>query len=276
MLPASVGAQQRINLTFLGGMSNYYGDLQEKRFTSEGAGASFGANINAVIVPKFAVRVGLLYGKMSADDKTSTRPLNRARNLNFTSSVQEFSVVAEYSLMDITKKNFTPYIFAGIAAFHFNPYTHDSTGVKYYLQPLSTEGEGLSIYPDRKPYSRIAFSIPMGGGIRFRITPKTVIGYEFGFRPTTTDYLDDVSNHYADPAVLLAERGPKAVELSYRAGEIDKNAPPYPVNGLRGGPKYKDWYYFHGITVSIGLSDKEGKLFGKSPLGNTDCPRSVL
>jgi hypothetical protein len=276
LFPLSSIAQQRVNLVLNAGVANYTGDIQDKRFTGDQSGVSLGAALSVRLIKNLYIRGGLAYGKVGADDKKSKRPDNLARNVNFKSSIVEASAVLDYSLLDIKKYNFAPYVFVGLGFFHFNPYTHDTSGTKYYLHKLGTEGQGLSVYPNRKPYSLMAMAIPFGGGIRFRINQKTVIGYEIGLRKTGTDYLDDVSDHYADAAALQAAHGAKAVELSYRGGELKNGSPDYPSNALRGGPKVKDWYYFQGITVSIGIFDREGRLFEKSPFGRVSCPRPVL
>ncbi len=84
---------------------------------------------------------------------------------------------------------------------------------------MSTEGEGLVEYPDRKPYNLFQFSIPFGGGIKFRVSDHIVVAYEIGMRKTFTDYLDDVSTRYVDQAILLNERGPGAVAMAFRGDE---------------------------------------------------------
>jgi len=84
--------------------------------------------------------------------------------------------------MDLSKKSFSPYVFAGIAVYHFNPFTFDSTGAKIYLQPLSTEGEGLQQYPNVKQYNLVQMAIPFGAGIKLRITDNVVLAYEISFR----------------------------------------------------------------------------------------------
>jgi hypothetical protein len=126
----------------------------------------------------------------------------------------------------------TPYVFVGVAVYHFNPYAYDTTGKKVYLQPLSTEGEGLPQYPGRKEYALTQLAIPFGGGIKFRITDRVVLAYEIGMRKLFTDYLDDVSNTYVSETVLLAAKGPKqwkwptAATSSKTAPLILQPAPP--------------------------------------------------
>lgn len=268
LIPVLTTAQNRLNLTLSGGFANYYGDLQSKPLTLDQAHGAFGVGLKYDLTDHFAIKGGLFYARLSADDKNNKASL-RPRNLNFHTRVYEANLMGEYALFSLQDKRFTPYAFAGIAVFRFNPYTFDSTGAKYYLQPLSTEGQGLSVYPSRKPYNRTGFAIPFGAGLRLRVSEKVTLAYEFSLRKTFTDYLDDVSTSYVDPAVLAAERGAKAVELSYRGGELKGGDPTYPAEfTLRGSPDSKDWYYFSGITVTIGI----GNLLVGGGRGRISCP----
>ena len=272
LIPALATAQNRLQLTLSGGFANYYGDLQSKPLTLDQAHGAFGLGLKYDITEHFAVRGGLTYARVSADDKNNKASL-QFRNLNFHTRLLEANIMAEYALFSLQDRKFTPYAFAGLAVFRFNPYTFDSTGGKYYLRPLSTEGQGLSAYPDRKEYKRTQLALPFGGGIRLRVSEKVTLAYEFGLRKTFTDYLDDVSTTYVDPAILLAEKGPKAVELSYRGGELKDGDPTYPEEGtLRGSAKSKDWYYFSGITVTIGI----GNMLLGGGRGKISCPPPAL
>src|SRR6476620_10200545 len=150
ILPLTSLAQKQVNLTLFGGFSNYTGDLQEKQFTLNQSHAAFGAGLSYEIIPKLLVRGGLTIGKLSGDDKYSSKELSRRRNLNFSTMLYDASVVGDYSVYDLTDKRITPYVFAGIEMFGFNPYTFDSAGRKWFLRNLGTEGQGLFEYPDRK------------------------------------------------------------------------------------------------------------------------------
>jgi hypothetical protein len=270
LLPLSLAAQRKLNLTVFGGFSNYSGDLQDKRFTLDQAHKAFGLGLNLELAPKWNLHGTLRVGKVSGDDKFSKDPLKRARNLNFVSNIYEAALTAEYSFNDLYYKNWTPYVFAGGSIFRFNPF---AAGQRLVF--LSTEGQG--ILPGTKPYRRITISLPVGGGVRVRVTDNVYLGYEIGFRATLTDYIDDVSKTYVDHDLLLASKGQKAVDLAFRGDEIKPDAP-YPAAGtVRGSPKYKDFYYFSGITLSIGITNEDGKLFGRNPgRGSVACPKSVL
>ncbi|ULQ53998.1 DUF6089 family protein [Flavihumibacter fluvii] len=274
--PLTLLAQQW-QITGFGGISNYQGDLQEKRVTTSQSHGAFGVGVQYGLTDHVVLRSGFTYGKISGDDKLANDEFLRLRNLNFTSQIVEFNFMAEYDFLSLEQYKFTPYIFAGIALFGFDPYTNDTLGNRYYLQPLGTEGQGLAEYPENKPYHRVQPSLPFGAGIKFKVNDQITLGYELGMRKTFTDYIDDISNRYVDQAALLAGSGPKAVELSYRSGELKDGNPVYPVDGTkRGSPEGKDWYNFQGITVSYRLQGRSSGSSKRTSMGHQlDCPKNV-
>src|SRR5215210_5820061 len=120
---------QGLHLNLFGGFANYQGDLQEKPYTFEQSNGAFGAGIKYDLTRHFSLRTGLMYGKVSADDKRN-KPSLQLRNLNFQTKILEGNLLAEYNLFDLDEKRFTPYAFAGIAVYHFNPYSYDTLGIK--------------------------------------------------------------------------------------------------------------------------------------------------
>lgn len=261
---------QPFHVTLFGGLANYQGDLQDKRYTISGSKAAFGFGAQYDLNNHLSVKAGMMFARIGADDKNSDNVYRKARNLNFQSNITEGSVLAQWDFMDLSESRFSPYVFAGIGFYHFNPYSYDTLGRKVFLQPLSTEGQGLAGYPDRKPYHLTQFTIPFGIGLHFKLAENLVLGYEIGFRPALTDYLDDVSKTYVDHDALLAAKGPLAVEMAYRGGELKDGDPTYPADGAqRGGANHKDWYYFSGFSLSIGLSKN-----GRTPKG-LGCPTRV-
>jgi hypothetical protein len=261
-------SQPKLNLTLFGGFSNYTGELQQKRFTIKQAHAAFGAGVSLQLKPKWYLNGTLIKGKVSGDDKLSASPANRARNLNFYSNIYEAALTVSYDLFDIDFSRWTPYASAGAAIFRFNPH---GDGYRE-LRRFSTEGQGF--VPGRDPYRIITISAPLAAGVRFRVAPTVLLGYEIGIRKTFTDYIDDVSQTYVDEGLLRLNRGQDAVAVAFRGDELDRNLP-YPAAGtLRGSPKTKDWYYFSGITLNIAITNEDGKLFGKNlHKGSIECPK---
>ena len=242
---------QKIYLNTFIGASNYQGDLQNKIFVLKQAKIAVGAGLSYELTDKIVIRSQLTFAYVTADDKLNSK-INAGRNLNFTSKIYEGHVAAEYYFQNLYQYSITPYAFAGLAIYHFNPTTKDSAGTKYYLAGLNTEGQGF--YKDRKPYNLFQISIPFGGGIRYAVNENIHIGLELGMRKLFTDYLDDVSTTYVDRNLLLNNRGAKAVELAFRGNGT------YPPDGSqRGSSKHKDWYYFMGITSSFKIFEIHGE-----------------
>jgi len=276
LVPVLTHAQelQKLHLTLFGGVSNYQGDLQSRTFTFNQSNLALGVGLKYDLTPHFALRTNFNYGTIGAMDKEN-EPSLRARNLSFESRLIEGNLLLEYTLFNLEDKKLSPYVFAGVAVYHFNPYAFDTLGNKVFLKPLSTEGQGLAAFPDRKEYKLTQFAIPFGGGLKFRISDNVVLGYEIGLRKVFTDYLDDVSTTYVDQFALFQAKGAKAVEMAYRAGELKNGDPNYPADGtIRGGSKYKDWYYFQGLTLTIGIGGGSGG-FGGGHKGEIGCPKRV-
>lgn len=245
------------------GPINYVGDLQDKRFTTVEMKFNAAAGLTYQATPHIAGNFSLTYGKLGATDaKNGAKWINR--NLNFQSSFFEASVTGEADLYDITQlenafadqnpQKFTPYIFAGVALFHFNPYTYDPAGKKVYLQPIGTEAQTT-------PYSLWAFSIPFGVGAKYALNNDVLISAEFNIRKTFTDYIDDVSHyHYPDTTALAASHGQEAAMLSYRADEIPGNTYNF-KDGYRGNPTKKDGYYSFMIKLSYQLFTSKPRFY---------------
>ena len=241
---------QQWQAEIMAGVTGYNGDLSKPLIAPNTFGPGVSINLKYQLPNDFLIiRGGISYGSIKADDAKSKDLSIKDRNLNFKSNILEGSLGLEVNILDPTVYAGYPYVFACIGVFHFNPYTKDKTNTKIFLQPLGTEGQGLSQYPNRSVYSLTKVCIPFGLGWKLKINEKFDVAYELGFRYTNTDYLDDVSSTYADPQVLLAGRGPKAVELAYRAIKPPVATP----GGKRGNPDAKDWYYMTGLKLIVKL-----------------------
>lgn len=241
---------QRIHIGIAGGLANYNGDLLDKLYPDRITNGFIGGTVHYELFDRLLLRGAYIFARVNGSDTHSEKQNLRLRNLQFESAVSEFSVAGEYYIFNLDETRFSPYAFAGLAVFHFDPYTYDSTGKKYFLKPLSTEGQG--IYPEKKNYSHWQPAIPFGGGIRIAITENLRLGIEFGLRKLFTDYLDDVSTTYPDYNDLLLARGQTAVDFSYRGDEVTGGSPVFPnKNTQRGSSRQKDVYYFTGLNLTF-------------------------
>jgi opacity protein-like surface antigen len=265
-------AKSQLRIGIFGGISNYLGDLSDKVY--QNSGVAVGINVSYPITNRISIRGGYTYGKVKGADSLNPREDFKLRNLSFQSPISEFSLVAEINTFDMDYKRWSPYVFGGLAVYHFNPYTYDQQNNQIFLQPMSTEGQGLAGY--EKPYSLTQLALPFGGGIKYDISENVRISLEIGLRKLFTDYLDDLSGTYADANDLLAAKGPQAVDISYRGDEVAGGNPAYPVKGWeRGSPKSKDYYYFSGLHLNFALPGGENQKSYNSKMGKNKrygCP----
>ncbi|HKZ67974.1 MAG TPA: outer membrane beta-barrel protein, partial [Chitinophagaceae bacterium] len=244
--PFIVSAQ---NFHFSGrfGIANYQGDLKAKSVSLSQAKLMFSLGARYDLTEHIMARSYLTLTSLQADDKKGTAIMQQ-RNLNFKSKIFDWELTGQYSFFSLNERWWTPYVFAGIGLYHFNPYTKDESGSKTFLKPLGTEGQGF--LPGVKEYKLWQFNIPFGVGAEYSLNEDMRLGIEMGYKKLFTDHLDDVSGNYADEGKLFTAKGQKAVDLAYRGDEVGSG--PYPSPGiLRGNPKNKDGYYYVAITYTV-------------------------
>lgn len=249
---ANYSMGQRTHVLSAGfGTSYYFGDLSDK-FNSSFMRPAGGIYYTNYIMSQLSFRAGVSYTVIKSDDSFANDALRKQRNLSFRSSIAEFSGVLIYEILRDKnfgnswqgKPHFTPYVFAGISLFHFNPQSRfESEWVD--LQPLGTEGQFLT--EGAGGYSRLQMSLPHGVGVSVRLTQRMGLSLEVGYRLTFTDYLDDVSTSYPNSSELFEQQGATAVALANRSGGL------YPDGSKRGNPEANDGYTIFLFTVNYYL-----------------------
>jgi len=238
----------------LGG-SQYFGDLNDQYGFKyiRPAGGIFGRyHMN----PYMAVRGSLSYTKLGYDDRFSSNPYNKKRNLNFRSDIFEAAVMAEFNFFRFSTgelgSRFTPYLTGGIGAFYYNPYSIYN-GSKYYLRAIGTEGQRAG-YTDRE-YSSFSVCFPVGAGFKYWVRPGLNFGFEIVNRFTLADYIDDVSTTYigADKFPTDPMNPNPGYILQDRSVELDSENPLGRAGKQRGNSVSKDQYLYFIFNVSIQL-----------------------
>jgi hypothetical protein len=254
-LLATAATHAQLQIGAFTGVSDYNGDLLDKpyRFSHAAVGLTGGYRFTE----RFTLRAGITSGKLEGADRVSGARGFSKRNLNFQSSLRECSLVGELNFFSLENIRWTPFVLTGVALYHYNPYTFDQQHQKFYLRPLSTEGQGLPQYPGRKPYALTRLALPLGSGLKYVVGERLQVAMQIVLRITNNDYLDDVSTTYVNEADLLAAKGQKAVELSYRSDEWPGGDPAYPQKGKRRGQSgkliYTDFYYFSGLHFTYDI-----------------------
>jgi len=271
----------------------------------------FGVNATYHFHPHMSVTFQASYGWIGAADSNArnsgANKYRVFRNLDFRNRIFEAAAILNYDFFATDRHyrfrpRWSPFIYAGVAVYYNNPFTYirdkEISGYqndpllkgenleqyrdqRIYLQPLRTEGEGSGINNAPAQYSLVGFAIPLGVGVRWKLSDRVDLRLSFGVRKTFTDHLDDVGSYfYADPkaflngglqttdptlSYILSDRSMyrsvenagtsfpasnntgfnvQAVDLS-RGRQIDEDH-----GEKRGFPNQQDWYALSGISIS--------------------------
>ncbi len=276
LLTASANAQYAWDIGFHLGGANYLGEMGGKEkprrdfiwdLKLSQTRWAIGGFARRKLNRSISINAGLMYLRIQgADDLSIYRP-RRGRNLNFRNDMFELYVRPEFTIYadnDIGgrgryKTDFRLFAYVGAAIFYHNPKGQlDGQGDWVALRPLDTELAG---------YSQIGFAIPAGMGFHFTYKRRHRIGWDFGWRTTFTDYLDDASTVYVNPELLPGGSTGLAAQFydqSETAIAADPSLPseyqygyhPDRSDGrdnIRGDPTHNDSYLTMTLTYSYVL-----------------------
>lgn len=220
---------------------------------------------------KLALRLEATAGQIEGSDAVLKNSTDMARNrylrnLRFKTSILELAITGELHVVTILYNNadlplFSPYLVAGIGVFKYNPQAPlNNRWVD--LRPLHTEGQAFKEYPERRSYSSASWCLPAGLGIKYDRAGAINLRLEILYRITGTDYLDDVSNRYINPALFSKYLSPPnaamANMLADRSAELSSGVKNN-KDAIRGNPANKDAYFSCSFKISLALARIQGK-----------------
>lgn len=252
------------------GYANYLGDLNSKNtiaqqinFNDFKLSLSLGYRYN--FQKMFSIGLNFYHMNVAGYDSENTDVVGynaafyrKNRNLSFHSIINQgfldFRIEPFRTQKSWTsgKIHISPYFGAGVGFFKFNPKTMYN-GQEYELQPLGTEGQGLPGY--QAPYNLFQIGIPLSFGIK--ITDKNRkfgVALDFTQTITFTDYIDDVSSYYVNPAVVNANYDPAKAALVNALG--NRNTFPAGFTEVtyydqkRGNSDYNDYFMTGQVKFS--------------------------
>ena len=239
------------------GAAHYFGDLNSNTSLNRPK-IAFGALFRKQFGNYIALRLQGTFAQLGYSDIYSDNEVNRIRNLSFNTNVVEIAVTGDFNFFKFIPGDrdfrFTPYATLGVGFMAFNPYAY-LNGQKYFLPELGTEGQGSSLYPERKPYKKTAVVFPLGFGVKYNLSPKTNLNFEITHRFTNSDYIDDVSTSYAglDAFVPLANGDfSPAMLLQDRSNEV-ANVPIGIAGRQRGLSPRNDQYVIASLGITFNL-----------------------
>ena len=188
------------------------------------------------------------------DEVVQWRP---ERGLNFTSTINDFSLVAEFNFMEYytgnPKRNVSPYIFGGISVFQYTAYT-EVAGTLIDLSDYLTEAAPA----EPKWYDRafgktspIGVSLPFGMGVKFALSKHMAATVEWRMQKTFTDYLDDVATVYPEEHACIEIDG-TWYDLSDPTGN-------YLADQQRGNSSFNDWFGMGRVSLTWKFNLPDGR-----------------
>jgi len=204
------------------------------------SGGSFGGFLQRNFDGYWSAKVSFNHGNISGNDASSSDAQFRARNLSFSTPLDELALIGSFNFLNYIpeagRNRFTPFIYAGAARTNYTP-TATYEGQIYDLRSYETEGHS---------YPTATYSIVYGVGVKYNIMGKFTISADFGYRNTNTDYLDDVSGKYLAPSQYIS---PMSQILGDRSGE---NTGVYigTPGSQRGDMNPHDTYFFTQVSIS--------------------------
>ncbi|WP_293299748.1 DUF6089 family protein [Pedobacter sp. UBA4863] len=237
---ASKASAQTWELGVQAGGAGYMGDLNPTNPVKI-SGLAFGGFIKANFDPYWALSFNYNNGKIKADDAKSTYAQFRERNLSFSNNLHELSFLLDFNFFDYFSgggyASFTPYLYTGVGAVLFNPKAkyQDNT---YKLAQYDTEGVD---------YQTSALTVPFGAGVKYNFKTNWTIMGNIGYRNAHTDYLDDVSGTYIDPAQYDAQPSVRQIQMVLSDRSATKIGAP---GTQRGDFRKRDTYMFVGIGIT--------------------------
>jgi len=236
---------QTMEIGVFGGGSYYLGELNPG-FHFLNTKPAYGLVARFNHGSRWTLKLSGYRGKVEGDDNNVNG--NAVRGLKFESQLTDIAAVLEFNFLDYftgsNRNDWSPYIFGGVGVVMFNP---KADGI--VLRDLGTEGQNESSV-GRDQYSLIAFTIPFGVGLKYSLSSRFGLGFEWGMRKVYTDYIDDISTtYYLDGSSI----DPDNIAEVYSDPTFA-----HQPNQQRGNSSTKDWYNFVGITLTYRID-----LFGK-------------
>lgn len=163
------------------GAMNYYGDLTPPFFTIKEIHAGGQLCVRRYFDREHALRINLLYGKLSGADRNFDR--NYLRNNSFDGQLMEVAFLGEKDFKG--RKRFS----SKLGYQKINSFYMFGGGSVAYFNPIVQYGNSQDGDKD-KEYIKWHIGMPIGFGFRIDANQKMVYGIELGYRFTISDFID--------------------------------------------------------------------------------------
>ena len=173
----------------------YQGDLTPKLLGNyKTLKPTVGINISRILSNALKLRTALSLGKISGNEIFYSKPAFRQeRNLKFSTPITEISEILIYNFLDKSyKRQFSPYVFAGVGVSFLNIIRFPTDTSTIYLE--NETNAALQLSADlQTSLPKKTLVLAAGFGVEYNISTSVSLNAEMNFRYTGTDYLDGFS-----------------------------------------------------------------------------------
>lgn len=216
-----------------GGMA-YYGDLSYRLNTAP-VNETYRLSIGKRISPSVMLALEGYYGRISGNDRPETwggelqtGNENFSRALNFRTDIRTANLLFQYRFDNgkiiSEHASIAPYLFVGVGVTDFDVYgdLFGAGNQRYYYwsdnsvrnlpenpananqaQVIEQDGDfetNLTNLQTEQSYPTSVLTIPVGAGVKFKLSDRLSASLQAGAHYTFTEYLDDVSGAYRTDA----------------------------------------------------------------------------
>ncbi|EMR03748.1 hypothetical protein ADICEAN_01086 [Cesiribacter andamanensis AMV16] len=202
------------------GATNYVGDLvptyQLKNHRLAGA-LLYRYNLSS----HTSLRANVMLGKLAGSDDPAYDAFGEARKRGqFSNWMNEAALLFEYNFLDYKNPSkdlvrWSPYLVAGLGVLVLHGYEPYQEG----LAPGTAYARGRKT----TDFKNVQPVVPLGLGVKYRLSPYWTLSGEWSARKTFFDYIDNTG---------AIPEGHVAKDFQY------------------GNISHKDWYFFTGISLS--------------------------
>lgn len=200
--------KRRFEVGLMTGYAIYHGTISNSSLLKNDVNTSFGLQFKYIINKKYSASISVQSFTLTGSDMNSSDTFKLKRGMSFKSPV----ISAGFQLFRDFNNNYTyhknkiiPSIGIGIEYLKFNP-MGQFLGKWYDLQALGTGGQML---PDamNAPYALSTLGSVISGELNFFKSKSLVIGANFSYHFTFTNYLDDVGPDVYPSVSAIAKAG---------------------------------------------------------------------
>ena len=191
---------QRWALSAATGMNLYKGDLSDWKLIPnlnqlKVISTAVKFNVRYQRTQAFAYRAQISLGRISGAGINNPGPNPSLRSTYFTSPLVEMSGIVDYNFLDYQTdkkiKNWSPYVYGGLSYL--------------FASPKGSFGSTTPFF---------TWAIPYGVGVKYQLTPRLGLQWEFGSSKTFTDVLDNAPSDLLNQSHFTTQQTDQVLQSS--------------------------------------------------------------